>query len=97
MDEYCTDIESFRLLKRWGISKFYKNWWELSNFYNVKIKYFLATGTLYSDLTINLKVSNKKLTKEQILSQISSKTIIKIDKLIKKNKLNITMINYKGV
>lgn len=99
LDEYQTDADAYELLKKLHIHHLYRDWWQMANWYNLKIKYYIETGTFIYDLTCKgmMPLSNKRWPKRKIQSRITPKEKKIIDRLVKKGKFKLSMIDYKNV
>lgn len=99
VDEYMTDSDAYKLMKKWKLAHLFKDWWQMSNWYNLKIKYFIETGTFIYDLGCDRKapVSNRRWSRRKITAPLTRKEREYMDKCVHKKKCKITMKNYRNI
>lgn len=99
VDEYMTDCDAYKLMKKWGLAHLFKDWWRMSNWYNLKIKYFIETGTFIYDLGCDgsAPVPNRRWARKKIIAPLTEKERAFMDKCVKKKKCKVTMKDYKNV
>lgn len=99
IDEYSTDCDAYKLMKQWGLAHLFKDWWKLSNWYNLKIKYYIETGTFIYDLSCGNggPVPNRRWPRKKIIAPLTAKEREYMDKYVKHKKCRITMKNYRSI
>lgn len=94
LDEYQADSDAHKILKKFSANKLFNNWWEMANWYNLRIKFFVETGVLIEEISPpkDIVLTNKKYTKKDILKPVSKKHKRILWSLIESRKINFTAI-----
>ena len=89
-DEYYTDVEAYKILKKWDLEDNFKEfWWNWANSYNYRIKYFYETNKFIENAGNLIKTPNRKFTLQEVVAPLSTSKLVELTKLIESGKVQV--------